>query len=62
MKKMKGIFAKHFARNYESKNITWNIRHLVNETIVPSTKLHTMIEDCHISIRTTVNGRNSTTA
>ena len=29
------IFAKNFARNYE-KN-TWNIRRLVNETIVPHT-------------------------
>ena len=30
------IFAKNFARNYE-KN-TWNIRRLVNETIIPSTQ------------------------
>ena len=32
------IFAKSFARNYEKKNDTWNIRRLVNERIVPSTQ------------------------
>ena len=31
--KIERIFAKIFARNYE-KNNTWNIRRLVNETIV----------------------------
>ena len=33
IKKIERIFAKNFARNYE-KNNTWNIRRLVNETIV----------------------------
>ena len=35
--KNESIFAKHFARNYE-KNNSWNIRCLVNQTIVPSTQ------------------------
>ena len=30
--KIERIFAKNFARNYEKKN-TWNVRHLVNETM-----------------------------
>ena len=29
------IFAKNFARNYENKNNTWNIRHLVNKSFIP---------------------------
>ena len=32
------IFAKHFTRNYEKNNPTWNIRSLVNESFVPSTQ------------------------
>ena len=36
---MESIFAKNSARNHEKKkNNTWNIRSLVNETIVPSTQ------------------------
>ena len=35
-KKIERIFSKNFARNYE-KNDTWNIKCLVNETIVPYT-------------------------
>ena len=27
-----------FARNYEKKNDTWNIRSLVDESFVPATK------------------------
>ena len=37
MKKNERIFAENFARNYE-KNNTWNIRRLVDETIVPATQ------------------------
>ena len=36
-KKIERIFSKNFARNYE-KNDTWNIKCLVNETIVPYTQ------------------------
>ena len=32
------MFEKNFARNYEKKICTWNIRRLVNETIVPLTQ------------------------
>ena len=32
------IFAKNFARNYEKKNNTWNIRRLVDESFVPATQ------------------------
>ena len=32
------IFAKNFARNYAKKNNTWNLKRLVNETIVPATQ------------------------
>ena len=32
------IFVKNFARNYEKKNDTWNIRHLVDELFVPATQ------------------------
>ena len=35
--KLKGFFAKNFENNYE-KNNTWNIRRLVNETIIPSSQ------------------------
>ena len=31
-------FAKNFARNHEKRNITWNIRRLVNDSFVPSSK------------------------
>ena len=31
------IFSKNFARNYE-KNNTWNIRRLVDESVVPATQ------------------------
>ena len=30
------IFAKNFARNYEKKNNTWNIRRLIDESFGPS--------------------------
>ena len=30
------IFAKNFARNYENKNNTWNIRRLRDESFVPA--------------------------
>ena len=36
-KKLRGFFANNSARYYEKSN-TWNIRHLVNESIVPSTQ------------------------
>ena len=32
------IFAKNFARNYEKKDNTWNIRHLVDESFVTATQ------------------------
>ena len=35
---MEMIFAKIFARNYEKKNNTWNIRRLVDESFVPATQ------------------------
>ena len=32
------IFAKNFARNYEKKKNTWNIRRLVDESFIPATQ------------------------
>ena len=32
------IFAKNFARNHEKKSNTWNIRRLINDSFVPSSK------------------------
>ena len=42
------IFVKNFARNYEKKSNTWNIRPLVDESFTPSTQ-RSSIEDCRIS-------------
>ena len=46
------IFAKNVARNYEKKNNTWNINHLVDESFVPATQQPSnpayYIEDCRI--------------
>ena len=50
---MEMFFAKNFARYHKRKNITWNIRHLVNESFVPLTsKPAYYIEDCRISKQT----------
>ena len=38
------MFANNFARNYEKKNYDWNIRQLVDETIVPSTQQPTVLD------------------
>ena len=37
-KKLKGFFARNFARNHEKKNNTWTIRCLVDDSFVPSSK------------------------
>ena len=42
-KKMKRFFAKNFARNYEKRNNTWNIRRLVVESFVPSAQLTSVL-------------------
>ena len=45
---MKGILQR-ILQEIMKKNDTWNIRRLVDETIVPSTQRITYIEDCQIS-------------
>ena len=46
------IFAKNFARNYEKKYNTWNIRRLVDESFITATQQPSepayYIEDCWI--------------
>ena len=42
------IFAKNFARNYEKKNNTWNIRRLVDKSFVPLA-LRTSVLCCRLT-------------
>ena len=46
-KKNVAIFAKNFARNSEQKKIicTWNIRRLVDESLVPATQRPSLLTD-----------------
>ena len=50
--KLKGFFAKNFANNfarfYEKKNNTWNIRRLVDELFVPSAQ-RTSVIHCRLT-------------